>query len=524
MTVHTVVALVAGLAGTCAQFDHRYVNGAAPPGGDGLSWATAFRDLQPALDSAPVGAYIWVAQGTYTPTRLASPPDPASATYEILSFAHIHGGFVGNETDLSQADPAAHPTVLSGGGFLPRIMTVREASDVHGVRFQGSLAPGSGGGALTVLSTPAFTGFVVTDCTFSQNAGNQGAAIHVIGGSASFDRCVIGPNTVLAGGQAGVVIESSTIFSRCLLTGNSGSLTQGAAVRLLAGAPAEFHGCSFVSNNAPDGVGAAVYGDGALFGSCTFMGNTAIAGGAVFGGGHRFFSCAFAQNRSFDTPGVVAGAGNTFLNCTFKGNIAEAQQGGGGVGAITGGGSTLLNCILWDNCGGASCGTEATQIGGTATINFSTVRGWTGAYGGAGNNGVDPQFADGLGRLAAASPAIDAGDSAVGFQVGSSVAPLDADRLARYFETAAPNTGNPLGRAVDRGAYEFGAPAYLCYLNLDYSTAAPVLNILDFNTFVNLFSAGHPLANCDHSTGTPVLTVLDFNCFINRFVAGCSPW
>jgi sugar lactone lactonase YvrE len=60
-----------------------------------------------------------------------------------------------------------------------------------------------------------------------------------------------------------------------------------------------------------------------------------------------------------------------------------------------------------------------------------------------------------------------------------------------------------------------------CYANCDQSTAAPVLNVLDFNCFLNRFSAGDSYANCDQSTAAPVLNVLDFNCFLNRFSAGC---
>jgi hypothetical protein len=60
-----------------------------------------------------------------------------------------------------------------------------------------------------------------------------------------------------------------------------------------------------------------------------------------------------------------------------------------------------------------------------------------------------------------------------------------------------------------------------CYANCDGSTAAPVLNVLDFNCFLNRFAAGEPYANCDGSTAAPVLNVLDFNCFLNRFGAGC---
>jgi hypothetical protein len=64
-----------------------------------------------------------------------------------------------------------------------------------------------------------------------------------------------------------------------------------------------------------------------------------------------------------------------------------------------------------------------------------------------------------------------------------------------------------------------GTPA--CYANCDGSTTAPVLNVLDFNCFLNSFAAGASYANCDGSTTAPVLNVLDFNCFLNRFAAGC---
>jgi glucose/arabinose dehydrogenase len=60
-----------------------------------------------------------------------------------------------------------------------------------------------------------------------------------------------------------------------------------------------------------------------------------------------------------------------------------------------------------------------------------------------------------------------------------------------------------------------------CYANCDGSTAPPVLNVLDFNCFLNAFSGGDPYANCDGSTTPPVLNVLDFNCFLNRFTEGC---
>jgi hypothetical protein len=61
----------------------------------------------------------------------------------------------------------------------------------------------------------------------------------------------------------------------------------------------------------------------------------------------------------------------------------------------------------------------------------------------------------------------------------------------------------------------------VCYPNCDQSTAEPVLNVLDFNCFLNRFTSGDSYANCDGSSQAPVLNVLDFNCFLNRFTSGC---
>jgi hypothetical protein len=60
-----------------------------------------------------------------------------------------------------------------------------------------------------------------------------------------------------------------------------------------------------------------------------------------------------------------------------------------------------------------------------------------------------------------------------------------------------------------------------CYANCDGGTAEPVLNVLDFNCFLNRFAVGDSYANCDRSTTPPILNVIDFSCFLNRFAAGC---
>jgi hypothetical protein len=60
-----------------------------------------------------------------------------------------------------------------------------------------------------------------------------------------------------------------------------------------------------------------------------------------------------------------------------------------------------------------------------------------------------------------------------------------------------------------------------CPANCDRSTIPPILNVNDFQCFLNRFASGDPSANCDGSTIPPVLNVNDFQCFLNLFAAGC---
>lgn len=80
---------------------------------DGLTWATAYADLQVALAAAAGSASpypsLWIAEGEYRPGPLGAP----SARFEPPDGARLFGGFQGNETSLDQRDPALHVTRLS---------------------------------------------------------------------------------------------------------------------------------------------------------------------------------------------------------------------------------------------------------------------------------------------------------------------------------------------------------------------------------------------------------------------------
>lgn len=92
-----------------------YVDQNASGNADGSSWTNAFIRLQQALAVAQDGDEIWVAKGTYYPTTT----DNRTIYYDLPSGVALYGGFASGETQLTQRDWVAHPTILSGDIGVP---------------------------------------------------------------------------------------------------------------------------------------------------------------------------------------------------------------------------------------------------------------------------------------------------------------------------------------------------------------------------------------------------------------------
>ncbi|RLJ34311.1 putative secreted protein (Por secretion system target) [Chryseobacterium sp. 7] len=97
----------------------RYVNansnsGSAPY----TSWSTASNDLQAVINSSQIGDEIWVASGTYFPTRdpfgNTFPSDSRDKTFYLKDGISVYGGFSGTETSLTDRDTSSNITLLSG--------------------------------------------------------------------------------------------------------------------------------------------------------------------------------------------------------------------------------------------------------------------------------------------------------------------------------------------------------------------------------------------------------------------------
>ena len=428
----------------------RFVNIAAPAGGDGAGWATAWNDLGEALANSKPYDRLWVAQGTYRLTAF-------NGTFSVGPRRSLLGGFGGFETDLSQRDPELYPTILSG--------------DVNGNDAPGF--QGSAENARTVMTVPStadastvIDGVVVRGgfadeafaCTFYQIFNNACTAggVYCLG-SATFRNCIFEDN--FGGFQGGGVYTTTTpTFEYCTFRRNE-ALSGGAVFTEIGGAPF-FTGCTFLNNSAVEGgaiasVGASSHGPRGS--NCLFNGNSALAaGGALW---------ALDVSPSFTLS-------------TFHGNTTSGQ------GAVTfGAGATdiaLFNSILWGNSAGGAFG-EAAQIAGVPPRFLRClVEGWTGTLEGTATDGAPPVFVDPLGpdflagtgdenlRLGSTSAAVDSGlDAALGLDEldldrdGNRLEPLpfDLDRAPReQDDPAVPDAQSGVAPVVDRGAYERAAP------------------------------------------------------------------
>jgi hypothetical protein len=84
--------------------------------GSGI-WTNPYNDLQTAINNASSGDEIWVAAGTYSPSSPANgSTDFRDNTFFIDKSITIYGGFVGNETSLSQRNLnlVNNPSILNG--------------------------------------------------------------------------------------------------------------------------------------------------------------------------------------------------------------------------------------------------------------------------------------------------------------------------------------------------------------------------------------------------------------------------
>lgn len=292
----------------------RFVDDDAPPGGDGLAWASAYHTLQDALAES-----ILLNSGI-TEIHLAGGTYQSASPYEIPPRIALIGGYAGPgsehpdvrdfvlyETILRQdviSDatfpgvdeslvPAGTPTLLDG-------ITMRDSMHV----------------AFTSLDTMV----TLRDCTFEQN---QGIGVLIQGGEALIDHCrFMGMKT------SGILLDSMVSCQNSQIT---------------------LQHCLLENGLAPEGSALKAWSSNITIDSCTFQFNGALnfshlptIGGAILLDGQSIASISgstFISNMSKTSGGAIANIGSQLeiSDCTFEDNQSHdpsLSAGGGAVASI----------------------------------------------------------------------------------------------------------------------------------------------------------------------------------------------
>jgi Secretion system C-terminal sorting domain len=333
-----------------------FVNGNLATNGDGTSWLSAFNNLQDAISEASASNEIWLVKGTYFPSKDTTgntmPVDNRSKTFYINKNIKIYGGFFGNESSVSAANPTSNETILSGDiGVLNDNL-----DNAYHVIWMSS-ASGIG----NINNSCVFNGVTITKGygdSFVVGAipNNQGGGIYfnAIGltktMSPKFENCIFKENSARQGG--------GLFFN-----------TMGNTVEPL------FEKCDFVKNHAlgnmpsnPNGAGGAIHFStrGELkpsFNNCTFAENKAGSAGVIYNilyAGNSYpviTNCYFIKN-SATTGGVMYNCSNstgptnkpTIVNSVFSENTASSI--GACIYNIANSGETspnIVNCTFSKN-------------------------------------------------------------------------------------------------------------------------------------------------------------------------------
>ncbi len=405
---HLLTILVVALLALCpaaASAATRYAKPAATGAGDCSSWSDACT-LQTALTGAAAGDEIWVMAGIH------SPGSNRSDTFQLKDGVAVYGGFGGTESALSQRNPQANVTFLSGEHVNYHVVTgsgtdttavldgftVRRGKadglvpddcgagmyndagspSLTNVIFSGNSANGSGGGMANFnASSPA-----LSNVTFYGNSAYSGGGLCNESGSPTLTDVTFSDNSASWGGGMNNRDGSSPALIRVAFSGNSASQYGGGMYNdsssptlsdvVFSGNSATLYGSSH---------GGGMYNKAAnpTLDSVTFSGNSSNSEGGGMsnwnGSSPTLSNVTFSGNSAEFSGGGMENKGSspTLSNVTFSANLAYSVGGGmynDGAGAHP----TLTNVILWADLAGIN-GSEISNNFSNPTITDSVVKG-----------------------------------------------------------------------------------------------------------------------------------------------------
>lgn len=399
-----ICALLTGLSTVNYAATTIYVDDDAAAGGDGLSWAAPYDDLQKALDAAFYNSdvnEIRVAGGIYYPDRgtgirawtfqlvdgvalqggyrgLADGGDPDDR--DIITFESILSGDIGIE-DLT-TDNSYHVVSATGTGAA----TTFDGFTVTKGQADGSAPHNDGAGFYNADGAP-----VISYCQFTNNyATNNGAGVHYVmmdpGTDFTLTGCVFDNNIASGNGGGMYFISSATACNliSCTITYNTAS-GNGGGFYIRDADGVTLSDCNFVSNVAStDGGGLDIDTSGdATLTNCSVSSNQAsyYGGGMKVNGGDLTLSnCYYDSNNTIGDwrsygGGVWTGSDATLTDCTFATNnvtgASWAISYGGGI--YVSGTTTIVGCTFIDNTAYSSA-YRVTNRGGAIWASIADIQ------------------------------------------------------------------------------------------------------------------------------------------------------
>jgi hypothetical protein len=336
--------------------------GAATGSPPGLTWATALGEPQAAFDLALCGCDVWLAGGTYRPTRsLDHPgdePDPRNRSFVVWPGSTVLGGFAGDETSPSARATDGPETILSGDLGAPgdrsdnayHVVVGADGASLDGLTVRDGFAngfglgQGEGAGIINAGASMSLRNVRVTD-----NEASTGGGIY----NDKFSRttlvgCTLARNTADVGGA--IITNANSTIDHCSFLDNVGVFQGGAIAQF--GGTLELTDSRFFRNRSDTG-GGVVFGAGeSHLARCWFETNIAGSFGAAFvvrtSATVRAATSAFVSNFSVGYGGALAlWTGNLALeSATIVGNHAAF---GGGFLVKDGSRLTLADSVAWNN-------------------------------------------------------------------------------------------------------------------------------------------------------------------------------
>jgi len=346
-----------------------YVTTAGSDVNNGLSWGTSFATVQKAIDIAFANSAntceVWVATGTYFPTKCLSDADGLQTANVYKSFimysgVNVYGGFYGNETSRGigatggrqlvsngKAWEFAYPTILDGSSTLSYHVVWFGSNGFRSFSYSGiNVQIPENLTSLAIMD--GFTisgGFANLNITIENTNDSKKRYVHNAGGGAALvgngelHNCIIKNNRARYGG-AGIAMFNGARIINCFVLENEA-------------VGARFYNKGIFGIGAfnywrTDGAGIVSVGDKTKF--CFIEGSTIHNN--LGRANDNYPGLPTATNNKTNNGGGVYLVYTTMINSIVSGNniVMNPSAYAGGSSASCGGGAYIFKNGVINNC------------------------------------------------------------------------------------------------------------------------------------------------------------------------------